>query len=589
MRGIRAAARFLRRSPGRRGRRRAPSDDDAAVSDVVGSIMMVAITVVTAGAFGALLLAFDGPENQLYVSLEMRTDPGANGWESGDERVLLIHMGGEAVDAELTTISFTADGTRYTYSGGDLGSDFADDGDGRLTIGETWESPALALLNLAQDEAVQADVVTGTTRASRVVLSGTVTGGGILLSSGGGGPTCSPDTANPTGVLTVPDITIATLGAVTITLSVSDNCGVSTLVNPSLFVCATTDFVFPDSGTVMPHISGNQFATTVSRTWALLGGHTLYLYVTGFQDSSGNTGTTATSTQLIDGASTYSYGGTPAIGVGSVTTPSAARASCDAAAAAFAEGFVSAVSTFSGATTADSGALQPTRALGEDDVRATLDTQGEYVEVSGFNLPADATGIRTVLVGIEARFASGLGSAPQGRVDYRVGGGTLSQGLATVLTSSDASYTRTLTDSRAWTVADVEALVVRATNAVDTSTRNMEVDHIYIQITYATTSGAVRALTSTIDWSGVPAAATHTMELRYTSAGDTFTLQLWDGSAFNTRSFATSTCDAKTCASVLMTAGEYNGGAPRLRILDDTPAGATQGTLDLEYARVRNT
>src|SRR5688572_371431 len=92
--------------------------DEAAVSDVLGSLLLVGITVVSAFGFGLLLLSFEGPSDTLHADLELRTDPGTNGWGSGDETVQVVHLGGEDLEGGDLTIYFTVDGDDYCFGAG---------------------------------------------------------------------------------------------------------------------------------------------------------------------------------------------------------------------------------------------------------------------------------------------------------------------------------------------------------------------------------------------------------------------------------------------------------------------------------------
>ncbi|MGB1587107.1 MAG: LamG-like jellyroll fold domain-containing protein [Thermoplasmatota archaeon] len=83
---------------------------DEAVSDIVGSILLVAMLVTTSAVI-ALDLADREPNELTRADLDILVQPGANGWGSGDERIVLIHRGGHPVDADSLLFRLTVAGT----------------------------------------------------------------------------------------------------------------------------------------------------------------------------------------------------------------------------------------------------------------------------------------------------------------------------------------------------------------------------------------------------------------------------------------------------------------------------------------------
>lgn len=242
-----------------------------------------------------------------------------------------------------------------------------------------------------------------------------------------------------------------------------------------------------------------------------------------------------------------------------------------------------------GASVAHSGAVSPSNALSTTDsnAEALLDASGEFLEVSGFTLPAQAAGISGVTIGFEGRRASNGGSSdPAVLLSYKVAGVTGASTLSSSLTSTaqDQHFTRAVTADRAWTVADVQALTARVA-LTNTPSRDAAFDHLYVTVAYTTAGSTTYSLDVRADFAAVPAATTHTLEVGYRVAGDTFLVQVWDGAAYTTRGDVLS-ATAATEWTYVLTAAEYNGGAPRLRFMDATPAGTTQGALSLDYIRV---
>lgn len=108
---------------------------DAAVSDVLGSILLVGLTVGMTVVLAVLLFTYDGPQAEPRARLAIAVLPGDGGWGTGDEVVRVQHVGGMAL-SDGTHVALRI-GTAFTdVSGPALGAAFAD---GRLTIGETWQ------------------------------------------------------------------------------------------------------------------------------------------------------------------------------------------------------------------------------------------------------------------------------------------------------------------------------------------------------------------------------------------------------------------------------------------------------------------
>lgn len=295
---------------------------------------------------------------------------------------------------------------------------------------------------------------------------------------------------------------------------------------------------------------------------------------------------------------TYLSGGSAT--AGTLTGLAGAQSASDAGAeATLAEGATNvpggtATATFSGTAVASSSATNPSHALAgqlsgdTSDQRAVLDADDDYVQVSGFTLPASANGVSAVTIGFEGRKQSSGGSDPQVRLSYSVGGVTgATTATATLATTTDGHVTATVTADRAWTVAALASLAVRV-EVTNNPSRDAGIDHVYATVQYSTAPTTVYALDARLDFASVPAASGHQVQLRYRTTGDTFTVQVWDGSTYTTRGGTLSSTSAAVWTYTLA-AAEWNGGAPRLRIVDADPAGTTQGTVAIAYARVVST
>lgn len=155
--------------------------------------------------------------------------------------------------------------------------------------------------------------------------------------------------------------------------------------------------------------------------------------------------------------------------------------------------------------------------------------------------------------------------------------------LTSAASDSALRFVTTRPGGGSWTWADINALSVQVTalrsGAGDGTWR---IDYAWIEVDY--NPGNVYNLDIQFDFSGVPAAGTQTLELRYAASSDTFQVWVWDGSTYRVRG---SNLNAATMShwSYVLTASEYNSGAPRIRVMD-TIAGASAASLQIDYLRV---
>jgi FlaG/FlaF family flagellin (archaellin) len=145
-----------------------PADGEAAVSDVIGSILLVGITVVMAAGFGAVLLSYDGPNDEQHTQLSVSVGPGSDGdWGTNDAEMTLRHLGGEPLRESDTAV-------RYRGASGvstDLALSFSND---ELSVGESWT----ATITAAAGEAINVDVIAQHGRQGTLLSTGTASAGG---------------------------------------------------------------------------------------------------------------------------------------------------------------------------------------------------------------------------------------------------------------------------------------------------------------------------------------------------------------------------------------------------------------------------
>ena len=584
-------------------KRTAPSplaDDRAAVSDVLGALMMVGITVIAAAGFGLLLFSFKGPADTQHSRLTASVTAGAGDWGDGDELLRLTHVGGETLDRSKVVIVFTTASGTTTLSGASLGSAFSD---GKLTIGETWNRTITADVGDVVDVRI---VVTG--EQSQLLTSSSIVAGASATSL------CLGDTTPPTASWTQSpsDLTGTSSGAVTVTATIRDLCSdVLDTPKPHLFYCIATSCVVPTSYTdagEMTQIGApgtHQWSKNIphSGSWLAdaVAGRSLNYYVSPVSDDVPNSGATAVRTDPVDLAATYTYVVSTSAVTGSVANLTKAQTAANGDVATLAEGAVTGSAgtggptKFSGASAATGGALNQNNVLASDDSRAEMDTTNDYIEATGIDLPANAATITSLTIGYEGRKSASAGTNPTTRLDYKVGSGAYSLGTSiTESATTDTDRTRSLCATQAactsgsFTVANVEAMTVRVFHVTDTN-RNPQIDHVFVTVSYITAAQTNYRMDIELEWSGLPTATYHNVELVYRAETDTFNAYPWDYSTSNWRATpCTGTLSSATLVSYIctLTANEVSGGEARLRITDVTTSGLTQGKLYLDHARV---
>lgn len=250
------------------------------VSELIGTILLLGITMVIASVFGFIILNQEGPPDHQYAQVRYGLQAGPdNTWDTGDEILTLSHRGGEPFQTTQTTIRIDLNGTLIEISGAALGGDFSD---GQLSIGETWTYT----LQAAADESLEVRTIIPRQLHSEWTNGVSSGGGGIIANP------CDTDATNPTvGAITISpaNINTDTVGSVQVSVPVSDACGLGSV---------TLAYGTGGSTTVTMSESGTWQATIPDLGWSSLGGSTLSLLVTA-TDASGNLAT-ASASESID-------------------------------------------------------------------------------------------------------------------------------------------------------------------------------------------------------------------------------------------------------------------------------------------------
>jgi FlaG/FlaF family flagellin (archaellin) len=684
--------------------------DGGAVADVVGSVLMVGITVIMASVLGLLLLSFKGPTPLVHSSLAVSLDPGQNGWGTGDESVRITHNGGDALKASLSRLIITVGSTTTTYTGtSQLGSAWAD---GTLKVGETWQRT----FTISSGQPVGVVVVGSQDGNSPAVLVNNA----LVASATSATQPCATDTAPPTVILWTQNpntITGSTSGPITITAQLTDGCwGVNPNTVPDLFWRITPATTYTDQGAMtsvgtntwqgtipgqnwlnqvgytlqyhvgpltdlggntgnspdqssiiqancnsdnnpptvqsisqapadlksttsasplvvtavvqddcagvdlatnphflyrfnnngnnpnytdagpMSRITGTTWrGSTPSENWILLTGQTVDYYVGGMRDSNGNVGNSATYHDTVEAVATYTYVASNTPTTGTVSAFPSAQSSTDGGAwATVAEGGTAGAQvtvTFNANGVASStGWITPSSAFASDNLYATYatDTPSSSNDLK-LNLqdPVVTTGtITSVILHAEVSQTS---NNNDGFKLYACLSGGLCDALSPLggQSASDVTMNYDISSLRpgggSWSWADITNLQ-GVVDLVQQGSRDgiWQVDRVWVDVTSSTITYSTDVR---MDFTGVPAGTYQTLELQYWVTGDTFTVQVWNGAAYVNHGVAL-TASGSTYWSTALSAPEYNGGAPRFKIIDVNPTGTVQGNVLLDYVRM---
>lgn len=581
-------------------RRRAMRHDGAGVSDVVGNILLVGITVAVAAGLAFLLFSFDGPDSVPQANLDVSVQPGTGSWGTGDETIVVRHGGGDPLDvAELSVRYSINNGATTTLTGSGLGIS-----DGKLSIGDVWRS---APLTLQAADSVHINVVSTAAVSSALVATD------LIPAQVSAGASCPFDTIAPSGSWTQgpADLTIAATTAVTVTVLLTDGCaGVDPDEVPHLFWGISPGT--PIDRGAMTSVGTNQWQGTIpipAGGWGPQGLKTLSYYASPLVDLRGNSGATPTRNDVIDlvGA-TQTYVGTatniaptPALG-----SPANLGAE-DAAFTTVTEGANAPTCTAGTATlSADAvlaagGWTNGDRAFTSNDQWATKSSQ------LGGGLRLRLTNPSTVCDITQIRFKIEVSITGWNNDDWRVEAclsGTCSAALAPDPQDGNAApdqtktWTLTAAQSRpgggSWTPADVDNMEIRVTpvRAGGSDDGTWQLDRAWVEVD-STAPASTYTGTAQLDWANVPG-TTRYLDLRYVAGDEAFSVNVWQWTGPSAGSYVTrGSLTATTTAQFvyLLTADEVStvAGANqvRVRLVDTNPSDTVQAsTLNLDYARV---
>jgi hypothetical protein len=238
-----------------------------------------------------------------------------------------------------------------------------------------------------------------------------------------------------------------------------------------------------------------------------------------------------------------------------------------------------------------------TRIAASDDVYATYATNGpnqnNVLQASLVNPVSTQGTITRVVLSAEVSI---VGYANDG---FQLQGCLENTGVCNAFSamggqsSTDVTMTYDVTSIRpgggswGWTdVTNLEIVVLPVQQGSRDGT--WRVDRVWADITFVSTT---YTMSIRLDWTTAPTTGnSHTLDLRYSTTGDTFNVQVctWVAGScttWNTRGTALNSAGLTSWQYVLL-ATEKSGANVAVRFIDAAPTSAVQGTLSLDYARV---
>ncbi len=557
-----------------RGRVRGLRRSLAAASEVVGSMMLVAITVLTMVSLAFVIYNQEGPDDRTHADLALKLSAGAGGWGTGDELVVITHTGGEPLLNDFTTIRVLIGATLTEYAAGSLGSGFSD---GKLTIGETWQ--ITDTVSSSSDVAV--DVIVEGSRSSLLFSA---------KSSPSVGGACTSDITPPYVSLWVQspaDVNGMTNGTVLVRATLTDACsGVDSLATPS-FYYRINDGTGPawTNGGAMTSLGLDRWEFTIpDLLWSTHGNEDLQYYVGGVTDTLGNTGSSVVRSDNIEPVLAITYVNNYTGGPGTITNFANLQAFDDANGTIL-EGLTSGTSVFLNADSIlfNDGFNDAANGYASDDAYAWVGADGRTIRY-GLQAPPPSGGtITAVNIHLEGHITN------FGNDQWRVkacltglcnGGQTFTGSATDTIVSHNATTDRP--GGGSWTWSDLANLEARI-NTQKSGGRdgNWQIDKVWAEID---TDGTTYQLDMVTDFAGVTAGSNYTLQMLYRVAGDTFDVQVYDSGVWTTRGAAL-TATTATLWTYQLQGAEYNAGAPSVRFLDHTNDG-TQGSITMDYIRV---
>lgn len=578
------------------------SDDDA-VSDTIGSILLVGMTVASFVGLSALVLNIPAPPDPIHAEIDIKVKPGPDAtWSTGDELVQIRHMYGESVPLKGTTFYIRINNDTHEYSGAMLG--FSDD---RLDLGERWTANHIIGFN----DRVETSIVVASGSGNAILAGSSVVTGQTECSSDVKGPAAifgqTPDNL---------DVQLAT-SPVTIEAIVTDACSaIDQGVDPVIDFWFDTEDpqsrVMAPSGTDRWSYVIDPLAEPTIVSWSNHGLRDFQYRVRGMADVLGNTGDSDVVTDLVDPLPpTYYYVEKGMAGLGAIINfPLMQNGTDNGAAAQLTEATTSEnqtnIQTFGEALSmVDPFPANHEEWKDEDRILGDEDNEAKYQEdPHPSNYPmriemADPTTtlekVVAVKVGVQGQIDSDDPIDDGWRLQICWTGEPITGATCSVksptLPATEATqwheydFTNFRPGGGTWTVADLANVDIVLEGVVVGGIRDgdWEAQRVRLNVTV----GPGYDMDHEFRWeNNTIAPSTNTLEMRYWASGGAFEVLVWDGSSSYVKKGADLAAATATQWSVSLTNAEWANGNPRVIIQSLTSQPASQAKLHVDYMRV---
>jgi len=220
---------------------------------------------------------------------------------------------------------------------------------------------------------------------------------------------------------------------------------------------------------------------------------------------------------------------------------------------------------------------------------AESSTTGGYINGSTFAAGGSGTITRVVLKYYYR--ITGYGASDVPSLGYRLNGANtvtkIDTGNVADTYPPDPAYTLDITSALGtWTWTDIQSLVLwNRVNRIGGASTRVRVDAFEVNVT--TSDSSNYSLNITTDTASVPDDTSHYLEINYSrDASDTYGVYVWNGTAWNNRSSLNDPIGAWVVKNITLNPNEYNSGNPRIRYIDENPAGTSQGNISIDYQRI---
>ncbi len=578
--------------------------DDHAVSDALGSILLVGMTVASFVGLSALVLSIPAPPDTIHAEIDIKVKPGPDiTWGTGDEYIQIRHLYGESVPLKDTRFLVSINNLTTEYKDAALG--FSDD---TFDLGERWTVTQF----ISYNDKVETHILVGRGAGSAFLATSSVITGKTE---------CTADVNPPNGVfLQQPNNLEAALGnkPLEVTVILTDTCStVDTGVDPAL------DYWF-DSGLkssiVMTYQGNNRWNATIPAPfpggWLTKAFQDFHYQAKSLTDVVGNVGNSDVITDYVDPLPpAYHYVDAAIPGLGSITEFARMQNATDSGATAElreAPGSGGAVNY----TLHANGFSTVTPFLDESDLwknkenmlgmdfKKAVYQEAPHPSNARLRVEMDNAGVTSgqvlsVKAAVNAHIKRDNELIP-GDDGYRLQlcwtgqpvTGTSCSAKSPTLPADpfeneiwmEYDFTNSRPGGGTWLPSELDNVDVIIEGVVVAGIRDG--DYVVTMARLQAQVGAGYSMDHEFFWQNKSIAPTsNSLEMRYYSANGAFFVEVWDGAAYNKKG-ADLQSPGLTTWNTVLNSNEWNNGNVQIRINSKETSPAVQATLYIDYLRV---